>query len=267
MDNLFLKKVPVYFEAETVQLIPGDAMKILTKMKPESVDMIFADPPYFLSNGGVTCQGGRMVSVNKGEWDKLSEKATTVDAKHKFNRKWIRLCKKVLKPSGTIWISGTLHNIYSIGMALEQEGFKIINNITWKKTNPPPNLGCRCFTHSTETILWAKKDDKKAKHFFDYRKMKELNGGKQMKDVWTGTLTKPSEKTEGKHPTQKPEYLLERIMQASAEPGYVVLDPFCGSGTTGVAALKNGCAFVGIDICEEFLEIGKRRMEKLENEE
>ena len=133
MDNLFLKKIPVYFETEKVQLIPGDAMKILAKMKPESVDLIFADPPYFLSNGGVTCQGGRMVSVNKGEWDKLSEEATNIDAKHKFNRKWIRLCKKVLKPSGTIWISGTLHNIYSIGMALEQEGFKIINNITWKK--------------------------------------------------------------------------------------------------------------------------------------
>lgn len=267
MDNLFLKKIPVYFETEKVQLIPGDAMKILAKMKPESVDLIFADPPYFLSNGGVTCQGGRMVSVNKGEWDKLSEEATNIDAKHKFNRKWIRLCKKVLKPSGTIWISGTLHNIYSIGMALEQEGFKIINNITWQKTNPPPNLGCRCFTHSTETILWAKKDEKKAKHFFNYQKMKELSGGKQMKDVWTGTLTKPSEKTEGKHPTQKPEYLLERIMQASAEPGYVVLDPFCGSGTTGVAALKNGCSFVGIDICEEFLEISKRRLEKFENEE
>ena len=166
MDNLFTKKVPLYFETDESQLIAGDSFKILTKMKPESVDMIFADPPYFLSNDGITCQGGKMVSVNKGSWDKLSESGTSVKEKHKFNRKWIKLCKKVLKPNGTIWISGTLHNIYSIGMALEQEGFKIINNITWQKTNPPPNLACRCFTHSTETILWARKNDKKSRHFF-----------------------------------------------------------------------------------------------------
>ena len=173
MENLFTKKVPLYYETEESQLILGDSFKILTKMEPESVDMIFADPPYFLSNDGITCQGGKMVSVNKGSWDKLSESGTSVEEKHKFNRKWIKLCKKVLKPNGTIWISGTLHNIYSIGMALEQEGFKIINNITWQKTNPPPNLACRCFTHSTETILWAKKNDKKSRHFFNYQKMKE----------------------------------------------------------------------------------------------
>lgn len=165
MNGLFSVKVPLYFETDESQLVLGDSFKILTKMELESVDMIFADPPYFLSNDGITCQGGKMVSVNKGSWDKLSESGTSVDEKHKFNRKWIKLCKKVLKPNGTIWISGTLHNIYSIGMALEQEGFKIINNITWQKTNPPPNLACRCFTHSTETILWAKKNDKKSRHF------------------------------------------------------------------------------------------------------
>ena len=125
MDNLFTKKVPLYYETAESQLIAGDSFKILTKMKPESVDMIFADPPYFLSNNGITCQGGKMVSVNKGSWDKLSEGGTECrEEKHKFNRKWIGLCKRVLKPNSTIWISGTLHNIYSIGMALEQEGFK-----------------------------------------------------------------------------------------------------------------------------------------------
>ena len=263
MENLFTKKVPLYFETEESQLILGDSFKILTKMEPESVDMIFADPPYFLSNDGITCQGGKMVSVNKGSWDKLSESGTSVEEKHKFNRKWIKLCKKVLKPNGTIWISGTLHNIYSIGMALEQEGFKIINNITWQKTNPPPNLACRCFTHSTETILWAKKNEKKSRHFFDYEKMKEENGGKQMKDVWTGALTKPSEKTEGKHPTQKPEYLLERIVLASTEEGQIILDPFCGSGTTGVEAIRLGRKFIGIEVSEEYLQISKRRLEKV----
>jgi site-specific DNA-methyltransferase (adenine-specific) len=259
VDNLFDKKVPLLFEAGESQIIHGDSLKILPKMKPECADMIFADPPYFLSNDGITCQGGKMVSVNKGSWDE----GKSVDEKHKFNRKWIKLCKRVLKPNGSIWISGTFHNIYSIGMALEQEGFKIINNITWQKTNPPPNLACRCFTHSTETILWAQKNDKKSRHFFDYQKMKELNEGKQMKDVWTGSLTKPSEKKEGKHPTQKPEYLLERIVLASTKAGDVILDPFCGSGTTGVVAKRLGREFVGIDSCEEYLQLTQRRLEKI----
>ena len=161
-----------------VRLILGNSFDILQHVKPERVDMIFADPPYFLSNNGVTCKSGKLVSVNKGDWDKLSEETTTIDKKHEFNRKWIKYCKSILKPNGSIWISGTMHNIYSIGMALEQEGFKIINNITWQKTNPPPNLACKCFTHSTETILWAKKNDKESKPFFDYALMKELNGGK-----------------------------------------------------------------------------------------
>ena len=176
------------------------------------------------------------------------------------------MCRQILKPNGSIWISGTYHNIYSIGMALEQEAFKIINNITWQKTNPPPNLSCRCFTHSTETILWAQKNDKTSRNFFDYQAMKELNGGKQMKDVWTGGLTKASEKKEGKHPTQKPEYLLERIILASTQEGQMVLDPFCGSGTTGVVANRLHRYFVGIDNCEEYLQIAKRRLECVAND-
>lgn len=260
MDELFEKKVPLFYETDECQMVHGDSFKILPKMKPESIDMIFADPPYFLSNDGITCKGGKMVSVNKGSWDE----GKSTDEKHKFNRKWIRLCKRVLKPNGSIWISGTLHNIYSIGMALEQEGFKIINNITWQKTNPPPNLACRCFTHSTETILWAKKNDKKSRHFFNYELMKEQNGGKQMKDVWTGSLTKPSEKKEGKHPTQKPEYLLERIILASTNEGDVVLDPFSGSGTTGVVANKLGREFIGIENEEEYIELMVRRIQKID---
>ena len=267
MKDLFARKVEPYYEVQDAKLIAGDAFKTLSKMKAESVDMVFADPPYFLSNNGVTCKAGKRVSVNKANWDKIGDgNSTEVMEKHKFNRKWIKMCKRVLKPNSSIWISGTLHNIYSIGMALEQEGFKIINNITWQKTNPPPNLGCRCFTHSTETVLWARKNDKKARHFFDYKRMKEINGGKQMKDVWTGSLTNKLEKVEGKHPTQKPQYLLERILQASAEEGQIILDPFCGSGTTGVEALKHKCKFIGIDNIEEYLEIAKRRLEKIAND-
>lgn len=193
MRQLRENGISVFYQTENAQLLLGDTFELLQKLRPESVDVIFADPPYFLSNNGITCRSGKMVSVNKAAWDMVDDKEHMLANKHQFNRRWINLCKKVLKPNGTIWISGTFHNIFSIGMALEEEGFRIINNITWQKTNPPPNLACRCFTHSTETIIWACKDDKKTKYFFNYAMMKEINGGKQMKDVWTGSLTKPSE--------------------------------------------------------------------------
>ena len=249
-----------YFKDEDSALYLADSLELLPRLPAEYADVIFADPPYFLSNDGFTCKGGKAVSVNKGDWDKVE----SFDDKHKFNRTWISHCKNILKPNGTIWISGTLHNIYSVGMALEQEGFKIMNNITWQKTNPPPNLSCRYFTHSTETILWAKKNAK-AKHFFNYTLMKELNGGKQMKDVWsdiwTGGLTPLREKTFGKHPTQKPLYLLKKILLASTREGDLILDPFCGSGTTGVVCkLLGGRKFIGIDNNPEFIALAKERL-------
>lgn len=188
MRQLRENGISVFYQTENAQLLLGDTFELLQKLRPESVDVIFADPPYFLSNNGITCRSGKMVSVNKAAWDMVDDKEHMLANKHQFNRRWINLCKKVLKPNGTIWISGTFHNIFSIGMALEEEGFRIINNITWQKTNPPPNLACRCFTHSTETIIWACKDDKKAKYFFNYALMKEINGGKQMKDVCVGCL-------------------------------------------------------------------------------
>ena len=256
MDNVFSCDIKPYYETENEMLILGDVFSALETIQPGTIDMIFADPPYFLSNGGITCQAGHMVSVNKGNWDR----ASSLQEKHEFNRRWISLCKRALSQDGKIWISGTLHNIYSIGMALEQEGYKIINNITWQKTNPPPNLACRCFTHSTETILWAQKNEKKSKHYFNYDLMKDLNGGKQMKDVWTGPLTPRSEKTDGKHPTQKPLYLLERIILASTKENAIVLDPFCGSSTTGVAAKRLGRKYIGIDNVQEYIDLSQRRL-------
>lgn len=248
----------VYYEKDNFKLFHGDSLKVLKKIEPKSVDMIFADPPYFLSGDGITCSGGKMVSVKKGDWDeKLS-----VKQKHLFNKKWIRLCKEVLKDNGTIWISGTMHNIYSIGMALEEEGFKIINNITWKKLNPPPNISCRAFTHSTETILWAKKDLKNAKHKFNYELMKELNGGKQMKDVWETSLTKPSEKKCGKHPTQKPIDLLEKIILSSTDEKDLILDPFNGSGTTGIVANRLNRRYIGIEQEKEYLDLTIKRLKE-----
>ncbi|PWL69939.1 MAG: site-specific DNA-methyltransferase [Bacillota bacterium] len=249
----------VYYKTSDFELHLGDSFQILQELPSKSIDMIFADPPYFLSGDGITCSGGKMVSVNKGEWDKKK----TIDEKHKFNREWIRLCYRVLKDNGTIWISGTMHNIYSIGMALEEEGFKIINNITWKKLNPPPNISCRCFVHSTETILWAQKDLKNVKHKFNYTVMKELNGGKQMKDVWESSLTKPSEKKYGKHPTQKPMAILERIILASTDEGDLILDPFNGSGTTGIVANKLKRKYIGIDTEKEYLDLTIKRRENM----
>lgn len=246
-----------YYNKRNFKLILGNSFEELKKIKKNSVDMIFADPPYFLSGDGISCSGGKMVSVNKGEWDKK----IGIEEKHQFNREWIRLCYNILKDEGTIWISGTLHNIYSIGMALEQEEFKIINNITWKKLNPPPNISCRYFVHSTETILWAKKNIKKAKHKFNYELMKELNGGKQAKDVWETSLTKPSEKKYGKHPTQKPIAILEKLILASTDEGDLILDPFNGSGTTGIVANKLKRKYIGIDLEKEYLDITIRRKE------
>lgn len=152
-----------------------------------------------------------------------------------------------------------MHNIYSIGMALEEEGFKIINNITWQKTNPPPNLACKTFTHSTETILWARKNLKKSKYTFNYNVMKKLNNNKQMKDVWTTSVTKPSEKKQGKHPTQKPLEILEKIILASTKENDLILDPFCGSSTTGIAANKLNRNYIGIDKSKEYLDLSIRR--------
>lgn len=253
-----MNKINYYYEEEKFKLIKGDSLKILKNLENNSIDMIFADPPYFLSGDGITCNAGKMVSVKKGKWDEKID----IKQKHRFNKQWIKLCKNILKDNGTIWISGTMHNIYSIGMALEEEGFKIINNITWKKLNPPPNISCRAFTHSTETILWAKKDLKKSNHKFNYEIMKQLNNGKQMKDVWETSLTKPSEKRCGKHPTQKPIEILEKIILASTDENDLILDPFNGSGTTGIVASRLNRKYIGIEKEEEYLDLTIKRKEQ-----
>lgn len=246
----------MFYEDDLTKLIHADSFEYLDKMKRESIDVIFADPPYFLSGNGISNSGGKMVNVNKGEWDK----SISIEEKHAYNREWLKKCKRLLTKNGTIWVSGTLHNIYSVGMALEQEGYKILNNITWQKLNPPPNLSTRYFTHSTETILWARKDDKDARHYYNYDLMKEFNHNKQMKDVWTGSLTKQSEKDFGKHPTQKPEYLLERIVLASTQEGDTILDPFLGSGTTAVVAKKLNRQCIGIEKDDDYIELAKQRL-------
>lgn len=242
-------------EQGALSLHQGDALELLRATADESFDLIFADPPYFLSNNGVTCQSGKRVSVNKGAWDK----APAVEEIQDFNLAWLRQCRRLLKPDGTIWVTGTAHNIYSVGFALQTLNFKILNDIAWHKVNPPPNLACRYFTHATETILWAKRDAG-AKHTFNYQEMKQENGGKQMQSLWQVRPPAKHEKRYGKHPTQKPEELLERIIRASSHEGHSVLDPFCGSGTTGVVAARLKRRFTGFDVDENYLRIASRRI-------
>ncbi|WP_341484953.1 Dam family site-specific DNA-(adenine-N6)-methyltransferase [Clostridium saudiense] len=247
-----------YYENESNTLFCGDSIKILKKLQEKSIDMVFTDPPYFLSNDGITCSNGKMVSVNKGEWDK--SRGFNEDVK--FHKKWIKECDRVLKDDGSIWISGTYHCIHQIIYILLSMGYYIINEVTWFKPNAAPNLGCRCLTASHETLIWAKKS-KKARHTFNYDIAKEINGGKQMRSVWEISTTPKSEKINGNHPTQKPLKLMERIIRISTNPGDIILDPFCGSSSTGVAANKFGRKYIGVDISEEFLEISKKRIEEL----
>jgi len=225
-----------------IKIFQGDCLEILAAIPEASVDLIFADPPYFLSNGGITCHAGRMVSVNKGAWDR----SRGPDANHAFNRAWLAACQRVLQPNGSLWVSGTSHVIHSVGFAMQQLGMKLLNDVSWVKPNPPPNLSCRYFTHATETLIWAARDAK-SRHTFHYKEMKALAGGKQMKSVWTIPPPESWEKRFGKHPTQKPVALLERILLASSNPGDLVLDPFLGSGTSALAALRLGRAAVGLE--------------------
>lgn len=255
MTKKITKKSPVK-QIGNAKLILGDSIKVLAEMEPETVDLVFADPPYNLSNDGFTVHAGKRVSVNKGDWDK----SEGVESDFEFHMEWIAACKRVLRPNGSLWVSGTYHSIFACGHALALQGFRVLNDISWYKPNAAPNLGRRMFTASHETLIWASKSTK-ARHTFNYDDMREgdfpkdqlKNPGKQMRSVWSMTTPGLWEKRYGKHPTQKPEPLLERVIRASTEPGDLVLDPFCGSATTGVAALRLGRNFIGVDQEETYL--------------
>lgn len=240
-------------------IIQGDCVETLSKFE-FGFDMVFADPPYFLSGGGISCQSGKVVCVDKGDWDKPS----SPEEMDRFNLRWLSACRDHMKDNATIWISGTHHNIFSVQQQLLKLGFKILNVITWAKTNPPPNISCRYFTYSTEFIIWARKSPK-TPHYFNYELMKELNANKQMTDIWQLPAIAKWEKSCGKHPTQKPLGLLARIIQASTQPGAWILDPFSGSGTTGIAANLLGRRYLGLEKEDEFLSMSKARREEIEN--
>lgn len=255
--------IPVFFTSsqKDFTLAQGDTFRLMPDFDFK-FDMIFADPPYFLSDGGISMQSGKIVSVDKGEWDKAKSAGEIME----FNREWLSLCRDKLKDNGTIWISGTYHNIFSVANCLTELGYKILNVITWQKSNPPANISCRFFTYSTEFIIWARKYPKKP-HKFNYPLMKFLNDGKQMTDVWRFPAIGRWEKSQGKHPTQKPLSVLTRIILAATDAGDWILDPFSGSATTGIAANLCGRRFAGIEQEVDFCQMAKRRRLELDDEE
>ncbi|MFH0779814.1 MAG: site-specific DNA-methyltransferase [Parcubacteria group bacterium] len=261
-----IKMTKPYFSKPNFKLYNANSIDFLAELPENSIDMIFADPPYLLSNGGFTCDSGKMVSVNKGPWDV----SNGLKKDFEFQLEWIKACHRVLKPSGTIWISGTYHSIYQCGFALHVNKFHILNDIAWFKPNAAPNLSCRFFTASHETLIWARKD-KKSPHKFNYDLMKngDWSGdflkkpNLQMRSVWAIGTPKPSEKIFGKHPTQKPLELLERIVLASTNKGDLILDPFVGSSTTGIAAAKNNRIFIGVDLEKKYLDLSIKRFNEL----
>lgn len=261
-----LKPIKAFYQSrgidhlESFTIYHGDCRKLLHGIPDNSVDAIFADPPYFLSNGGISVHSGKQVCVDKGDWDK----GGTPEYIYEFNRQWLALCRNKLRDNGTIWISGTHHNIHVVMRCLQELGYKVLNTITWQKTDPPPNLSCRYFNFSTELIIWARKFEKKP-HKFNYEVMKRLNGDKQMTDVWRIPAVGKWEKTCGKHPTQKPLRLLYRIILASTNEGDTILDPFAGSCTTGIAANLLGRKFIGIDQEKEYLNLGIRRFNEIQD--
>lgn len=241
------------------KILQGDCMKRLAEIPDNSIRTIFADPPYFLSNGGISVQSGKQVCVDKGDWDK----GGTPEYIYQFNRQWLSLCHSKLTEDGTIWISGTHHNIHVVMRCLQELGYKVLNTITWQKSDPPPNLSCRYFNFSTELIVWARKSEQKS-HKFNYEVMKQLNGGSQMTDVWRIPAVSIWEKSCGKHPTQKPLRLLYRIVLASTDIGDTILDPFSGSATTGIAANLLGRKYIGIEQDKSFVDLSYRRRQELE---
>jgi site-specific DNA-methyltransferase (adenine-specific) len=267
----------LFAKGDAYRLYQGNSVELLNRFPEQQFDLVFADPPYFLSNGGFTCKSGKRASVQKGAWDV----SRGVEEDHAFTTEWLKACQRVLKPTGTLWVSGTQHVIFNVGFAMQKLGFKLLNTVTWYKPNASPNLSCRYFTHSTELLIWASpKPAKVLQHTFNYARMKAENGGKQMRDVWnlprtgeeelsadgegrmwTQIAPRREEKAFGSHPTQKPVALLERIIEASTAEDAAILDPFNGSGTTGVAALKLGRRYTGIDLDPTYLKLTQKRLD------
>jgi site-specific DNA-methyltransferase (adenine-specific) len=232
----------------------ADCVDLMKAIPSGCVDVVFADPPYRLSRGGVTVRNGRLTSVDKGAWDR----SLGFVGDHQFNVRWLEEACRILRPGGTIWVTGTHHIIFSLGFALQTMDLKLINQITWAKPDPPPNALHTAFTHAHETLLWAGK--RGSRHTFNYDLVNSRDPSVQLSSVWSIPSVPEREKLHGYHPTQKPLRLVRRAILASSREGDLVFDPFCGSGTTGVAAKELGSFFVGAEKEEQYAELAERRI-------
>lgn len=240
-------------------LFHGDSLELIVHIG-KKVDMIFADPPYFLSKRGIKQINGTWKSFDKGEWDRV----TTHNKINEFNKTWLSACRNILKEDGTIFVTGTYHNIFSVATCMLELGYKILNIIVWQKSDAKPTLSRSYFSFTTEYIVWARKNEK-VTHFFNCELMEQLNGGTRMSDVWRIPFLSPWEMKCGRHPTQKPLRLLYRIILSSTHIGDTILDPFAGSCTTGIAANLLERKFIGIDQSLDYLMYGIRRKQEIED--
>lgn len=246
----------------SLTLHKDNCINFLDTIESQTIDLIIADPPYNLSAGKYTCKNGTRskTAIKKGTWDEISQEDF-----YQFNTTWLEKSQRILKQSGTIFVTGTMHNIFQIQQIMQFQKWHILNFIIWYKPNASPNLSCRYFTHSCEYIIWASpKKRSPLAHYYNYELMRELNDYKQMRDMWVIPTTPKSEKKHGYHPCQKPLKLINRFILAGSEEGDLVLDPFLGSGTTAVSALFYNRNCIGIDLSQEYLDIAyKRHQESL----
>ena len=247
-------------------ILKGDCVAEMARLPAGSVDLVFADPPYNLQlAGNLTRPDQSEVDAVTDDWDKFASFAE-YDA---FTRAWLLAARRVLKPTGTLWVIGSYHNIFRVGSALQDLGFWILNDIVWRKTNPMPNFRGRRFTNAHETLVWASRDPQGKGYTFNYDALKAANDELQMRSDWLFPICTGNERLkqgDGRkvHPTQKPEALLHRILLASSKPGDVVLDPFFGTGTTGAVAKRLGRHFVGIEREDDYIAAARRRIAAVE---
>ena len=246
------------------QILAGDCIEIMLSLPEASVDLIFADPPYNLQlRGDLHRPDNSKVDAVDDAWDQFA----SFEAYDKFTREWLSAARRLLKPNGALWVIGSYHNVFRMGAELQNQGFWILNDVVWRKSNPMPNFRGKRFTNAHETLIWASKSEA-GKYTFNYEALKALNDGVQMRSDWVIPLCTGGERLkdgagEKAHPTQKPEALLHRVLVGTTNPGDVVLDPFFGTGTTGAVAKRLGRDFIGIEREPSYREAAEARIARI----
>ena len=250
---------------ETDRIIVGDCIEALARLPEKSVDLVFADPPYNLQLGGdLHRPDNSKVDAVDDAWDRFA----SFEDYDRFTKAWMAECRRVLKDDGALWVIGSYHNIFRVGVTLQDLGFWVLNDVVWRKSNPMPNFKGTRFTNAHETLIWAAKSRGQRRYTFNYDALKTANDDLQMRSDWSLPLCTGEERVKGSdgakaHPTQKPEALLHRVILASTRPGEVILDPFFGTGTTGAAAKRLGRRFIGIEREAEYARLAERRIAEI----